>query len=282
MVLSKEVGQLRRYRFPVLLVAFTVVMLANAAIMQLVSPVVLLALPLGIGSVIAVLAGYRKLSRVVERRADIPELARVRVWSQLRRGALLGSGLFVLLILLIGMFGGWQDMSWGSIWGCLGTAGMVASVAVTEEVLFRGVLFRIMEERTGTMTALVLSSLIFGLTHSINAEATLWGVLSIALTGGMLTTAAYVATRSLWLSIGLHFAWNFTHAGIFGVALSGSADAPAGLLRTTLSGPTVLTGGTFGPEASLFALLVCVVPTVLLLRRAARTGRIQRRVQARA
>jgi membrane protease YdiL (CAAX protease family) len=280
MVRSKEVGQLRRYRFPVMLVVFTVVMLANAVVMQLVSPVVLLALPLGIGSVIAVVAGYRKLSQVVEQRADIPELAKVRVWSQLRRGAVLGSGLFVLLILLIGMFGGWQDMSWGSIWGCLGTAGVTASVAVTEEVLFRGVLFRIMEERTGTVIALVVSSLIFGLTHSINAEATLWGVLSIALTGGLLTTAAYVATRSLWLSIGLHFAWNFTHAGVFGVALSGTTEAPHGLLQTTLSGPTVLTGGTFGPEASLIALLVCVVPTVVLLRRAARTGQIQRRVTA--
>ena len=280
MVSSKEVGQLRRYRFPVLLVAFTVVMLANAVVMRLVSPVVLLALPLGIGSVIAVVAGYRTLSRVVEQRADIPELARVRVWSQLRRGALLGSGLFVLLMLLIGMFGGWQHMAWGSVWGCLGTAGMVASVAVTEEVLFRGVLFRIMEERTGTVIALILSSLIFGLTHSVNANATLWGVLSIALTGGLLMTAAYVATRSLWLSIGLHFAWNFTHAGIFGVALSGSAEAPQGLLQTTLSGPAVLTGGSFGPEASLIALLVCVVPTVVLLRRAARTGRLQRRVDA--
>ncbi|KOV87620.1 hypothetical protein ADL03_06475 [Nocardia sp. NRRL S-836] len=255
-------------------------MLANAVIMQLVSPVVLLALPLGIGSVIVVLAGYRKLSQVVEQRAEVPELAKVRVWSQLRRGALLGSGLFVLLILLIGMFGGWQDMSWGSIWGCLGTAGLTASVAVTEEVLFRGVLFRIMEERTGTVVALIVSSLIFGLTHSINAEATLWGVLSIALTGGVLTTAAYVATRSLWLPIGLHFAWNCTHAGIFGVTLSGTTEAPHGLLQTTLSGPTVLTGGTFGPEASLIALLVCVVPAVVLLRRAARTGQIRRRADA--
>ncbi|MEU4807227.1 CPBP family intramembrane glutamic endopeptidase [Actinosynnema sp. NPDC023587] len=280
MVSSKEVGQLRRYRLPLLLVTFTVVMLANAVIMQLVSPIALLALPVGVGSVLVVVAGYRKLSQVVEQRADVPELAKERVWSRLWRGALLGSGLFVLLILLIGMFGGWQDMSWGSIWGCLGTAGLVASVAVTEEVLFRGVLFRIMEERTGTVIALIASSLIFGLAHSINADATLWGVLSIALTGGLLTTAAYVATRSLWLSIGLHFAWNFTHAGIFGVALSGSAEVPNGLLQTTLSGPTVLTGGTFGPEASLIALLVCVVPSILLLRRAARTGQIQRRVKA--
>lgn len=62
---------------------------------------------------------------------------------------------------------------------------------------------------------------------------------------------AYTATRSLWLPIGLHFAWNFTESGVFGTAVSG-ADGEHGLLRTVLSGPEVLTGGTFGPEASLF------------------------------
>lgn len=276
MTRSTKAGWLRRYRFPVLLLAFTVVMLANAGIMQLVSPVALLALPVGIGSVVAVVAGYRRLSRIVEQRAEVSELAKVGVWPQLRRGALLGCGLFVVLMLLIGMFGGWQDLSWGSTWGWLGTAGVTASVAVTEEVLFRGVLFRIMEERVGTVVALVVSSLVFGLTHIINVNATLWGGVSIALTGGLLMSAAYVVTRSLWLPIGLHFAWDFTHAGIFGVALSGSGEPPRGLLRATLEGPTVLSGGTFGPEASLIALLVCLVPTVVLLRRAARSGQIQR------
>ena len=92
--------------------------------------------------------------------------------------------------------------------------------------------------------------------------------------------AAYTATRSLWLPIGLHFAWNFTHAGLFGIVVSGSNDVPDGLLRTTLSGPSVVTGGTFGPEASLMALLVCLVPTVLLPRRPSRTGKIRPRPRA--
>ncbi|MBF8184970.1 hypothetical protein ITP53_04310 [Nonomuraea sp. K274] len=82
---------------------------------------------------------------------------------------------------------------------------------------------------------------------------------------------------ALWLPIGLHFAWNFTHAGVFGVMLSGSGTPPQGLLSVTLSGPAALTGGTFGPEASLLALLVCLAPTILLVRRAARTGQIRHR-----
>ncbi|MET7336701.1 CPBP family intramembrane glutamic endopeptidase [Nonomuraea sp. NPDC005650] len=170
-----------------------------------------------------------------------------------------------------------RGLSWGSFGGFIGTAGMMASVAVAEELLFRGVLFRIVEERTGTVIALVVSAVLFGATHLVNVNATLWGALSLALTGGTMTAAAYVATRSLWLPISLHFAWNFTHAGIFGVVLSGSNLPPHGLLNATLSGPAPLTGGTFGPEASLLALLVCLGPTVVWLRRAARTGQLRPR-----
>ncbi|PZG15989.1 CPBP family intramembrane glutamic endopeptidase [Nonomuraea aridisoli] len=269
--------RLRKFRFPVLLVALFGVMVAVAGINQLVSPVPILALPVGVGLAVACVACYRRLCRTVELRPSVPELEKTGGRAQLWRGALLGSGLFTALMVLIAMFGGWQDVSWGSFGGFLGTAGMMASVAVVEELLFRGVLFRIMEERTGTVLALVVSTLLFGATHLVNANATLWGTLSIALTGGAMTTAAYVATRSLWLPIGLHFAWNFTHAGIFGVVLSGSDVAPNGLLNVTLSGPSALTGGTFGPEASLLALLVCLVPTIVLLRRAARAGQIRRR-----
>ncbi|GAB3905949.1 hypothetical protein GCM10029964_101970 [Kibdelosporangium lantanae] len=154
---------------------------------------------------------------------------------------------------------------------------MTASVAATEETLFRGVLFRMLEERTGTVIALVVSSLVFGLVHIINVNATLWGAISIGLTGGLLTSSLYVVTRSLWFPLGLHFAWDFTHSGVFGVVMSGSAEAPRGLLNTTLEGPVVLTGGAFGPEASLLVLLVAAVPTVLLLRRAAKTGQIRPR-----
>ncbi|WP_220448152.1 CPBP family intramembrane glutamic endopeptidase [Nonomuraea diastatica] len=269
--------RLRTFRFPVLLVALFGVMVAIAGINQLVSPVPILALPVGVGLAVAAVACYRWLCRTVELRPDIPELEKTDRRSQLWRGALLGSGLFTALMLLIAVFGGWQNVSWASFGGFLGTAGMMASVAVAEELLFRGVLFRIMEERIGTVIALVVSTLLFGATHLVNVNATLWGTLSIALTGGAMTTAAYVATRSLWLPISLHFAWNFTHAGIFGVMLSGSDVAPHGLLNVTLSGPAALTGGTFGPEASLLALLVCSAPTIVLLRRAARTGQIRRR-----
>jgi len=269
--------RLRRFRFPVLFASLFVVMLAVVGIDTLVAPLPLLALPVGLGLAVAGVICYLRLTRFVEVRDDVPELAPEKRWSGLGRGLLLGFGLFCAVLLLVLVFGGFDDVSWGSFAGFLGIAGMMSSVAVMEEVLFRGVLFRILEERTGTVISLVVSSLLFGATHLVNVNATPWGAMAIALTGGTMLAAAYTATRSLWFPIGLHFAWNFTHAGVFGIAVSGSEDVPNGLLRTTLSGASVVTGGSFGPEASLMALLVCLVPTTVLLRRAARNGLIRPR-----
>ncbi|MFE6922915.1 CPBP family intramembrane glutamic endopeptidase [Nocardia sp. NPDC057663] len=275
--LSTGRRRLRRFRFPVLVLVLLSVIAAFAGIDRLVAPVPALALPVGIGLAGAGVVGYRWLSRTVESRPSVPELATAGTWSWLWRGMLLGSGLFTAVMLLIAAFGGWQGLSWGSVGGFLATAGAMAAVAVAEETLFRGIVFRIVEERTGTVVALVVSALLFGAAHLVNVDATLLGTLSIAVTGGTLTAAAYVATRSLWLPIGLHFGWNFIQAGVFGVTVSGSGTASHGLLHTTLSGSSLLTGGAFGPEASLFALLVCLVPTAVLLRRAARTGQIRHR-----
>ncbi|MET0133902.1 MAG: type II CAAX endopeptidase family protein [Kibdelosporangium sp.] len=269
--------RLRTYRFPVLMLPLVVAMVAFAGVNQLVAAIPVLALLVGVGLAIAGVLGYRWLVKTVELRPEIVELAKQRKWSGLGGGALLGFGLFTALMLLIAMFGGWQDLSWGSFGGFVAAIGAMASVAVMEEVAFRGVLFRVLEQRAGTVISLVLSAVLFGAIHLFNTNATLWGALSIGLTGGTMLASAYVVTRSLWLPIGLHFGWNFTHSGVFGAVLSGSDTAPHGLLDITLSGPSALTGGTFGPEASLLALLVCLVPTVVFLRRAARTGRIQSR-----
>jgi uncharacterized protein len=270
--------RLRSFRVPVLVIALLLVTVAFDGVHRLVEPVPLLALPVGLGLAVAGVAFYQWLSRTVELRADVPELTKEGRWSGLGWGTLLGFGLFTSLMLLIAIFGGWSGLEWDSFEAFIATAGMMAGVAVIEEVLFRGVVFRILEERTGTVVAMILSSVLFGTLHLVNPHATLWGALATAMTGGVMLAAAYVATRSLWLAIGLHFAWNFTQAGIFGVVVSGS-DASHGLLNTTLSGPSTLTGGQFGPEASLFALLVCLVPIVFLLRKAVRDGQIRPRLR---
>nr|WP_233226220.1 hypothetical protein [Amycolatopsis sp. CA-126428] len=89
-------------------------------------------------------------------------------------------------------------------------------------------------------------------------------------------TAAYIATRALWMPIGLHFAWNVVEAG-FGTAVSGKSSEFGGLVHTAPAGPPALTGGSSGPEAGVAGILSCLVAAAFLLRSAIRKGRIYAR-----
>jgi membrane protease YdiL (CAAX protease family) len=123
-----------------------------------------------------------------------------------------------------------------------------------EEMLFRGILFRWLEEFGGSWAALVLTSALFGLAHIMNPNATWFSSFAIAVEAGVLLGGAYMLTRSLWFPMGLHAAWNFTQGEIFDVPVSGLGEH--GLVEAKLSGPSLLSGGQFGLEASLLALLV--------------------------
>lgn len=219
---------------------------------------------------------YRWLIRRLEDRAPA-ELRVAGARSGLRQGVLIGLGAFAVTITVIALTGGYHLDGWGSFGGALTTLGLMCCVAVTEELIFRGVVFRFLEEKGGTWAALAASGVIFGLVHLANPEATLWGAFAIAIEGGLLLAAAYAATRSLWLPIGLHLGWNMAVAGIFGTTVSGSTADLGSLLEATVTGPQALTGGAFGPEASVIAILVCLIPTVLFLRHAKSHGRLYAR-----
>jgi uncharacterized protein len=261
-------------RLIVLLVLFVLVDIVVGGIDQGLDDVPVLGLPVGVVLAALVLLAYVKAVRLIERR-DVAELARDGAAADLRRGTLIGIGLFAVSIGIIAMFGGYRA-GWGSIGVMITSFGLMCAVAAAEELIFRGVLFRIVEEMAGTWGALIVSALIFGALHLVNPDATVWGALAIAIEAGLMFGAAYAATRTLWLPIGMHLGWNFAEGGIFGVTVSGSHGTP-GLLKGTMSGSAVLTGGSFGPEASLVAILICGIPTVLFLRLAARRGRIHPR-----
>ncbi len=136
--------------------------------------------------------------------------------------------------------------------------------AAIEELLFRGVLFRLLEEWSGTWIALAVSATLFGLAHLANRGATAESALAIALEAGVLLGLAYIAARNLWLPIGLHFAWNFCEGPIFGTTVSGHAVLTSAV-TAHLDGPAWLTGGTFGPEAGIVAILTCLVASIAFL-----------------
>ena len=142
-----------------------------------------------------------------------------------------------------------------------------------EEILFRGILFRWIEEFGGSWAALFVTSALFGIAHIFNPGATWFSSFAIAVEAGLLLGGVYMLTRSLWMPIGLHAAWNFTQGPVFGVPVSGGP--PNGLLHSTLKGPTLLTGGAFGLEASLICVAIATATGLWFVWLAVRKGELR-------
>lgn len=152
-------------------------------------------------------------------------------------------------------------------WSCiLKNLFLFILVACSEEVILRGILFRMIDERFGIWWALGISALVFGLLHIMNPNATLWSSLAIAVEAGVLLAVVYKYSGSLWFPIGLHWAWNFTQGNVFGYPVSGGGAGET-IFRTTVSGPDIITGGEFGPEASIVAVALGTLLSVLFLWR---------------
>ncbi|MFY1683534.1 CPBP family intramembrane glutamic endopeptidase [Micromonospora sp. WMMD730] len=231
-----------------------------------------LTLLLGTATAVATLLAYRWVVRRTEGR-EVTELARSGAGTRIVRGAVIGFVMFAAVVVTIALLGGYHVHGMGSVTGMVGLFGFMAAAAVTEELLFRGLLFRLVEERLGTWLSLLVTGVLFGLVHLANPDASVWGATAVTIEAGFMLAACYAATRTLWVPIGLHFGWNFAAAGIFSVVVSGNGESQ-GLLDATMSGPMLLSGGDFGPEASLFTVLAGLALTVVFLGLAHRRGRI--------
>ena len=218
-----------------------------------------------------IVMAYKTYVKLVEKRVAT-ELSGTRAVQELSKGLLLGALLLSLTIGVLAALGVYR------VTGIQGWVPMLATVpafilaAVLEEVVMRGVIFRILEQWLGSWIALAISAALFGLLHLLNPGVTLLNAGAVMLEAGIMLAAAYMLTRRLWLCIGIHFAWNFTQGGIFSAAVSGGTTS--GLLQAKLIGPTWLSGGAFGAEASVVAVVVCLAAGLLLLRAARRKGQV--------
>ena len=213
---------------------------------------------------------YLSFAYFVERRL-VSELALPHMGRELGIGLLIGFGLMTACI-LIAMALGIYHIEGLDSWHNLLPTGVALSLPFFEEMVFRGIVFRILEEKLGSWMALVLASLVFGSVHMVNGGETLAGVASIALVYGPMLTAPFMLTRRLSMSIGLHGAWNYTMGKIFSISVSGVAIQ--GLINASYEGSELLTGGSAGMEGSLIGIVVGVTATVLMLILAVRRGNI--------
>jgi membrane protease YdiL (CAAX protease family) len=134
--------------------------------------------------------------------------------------------------------------------------------AASEEVLLRGYAFQALEEQWNDKAATVITAVLFGLLHAANPSsgwAAIWGIVA----PGILFGVAVLVTRRLWLPIGLHVSWNLFEGPVLGFPVSGF-QLPS-VVRTEVTGPTLWTGGRFGPEAGLLVVFACLLGIIILL-----------------
>ncbi|MFZ0869600.1 MAG: type II CAAX endopeptidase family protein [Rhodanobacter sp.] len=218
------------------------------------------------------LLGYAILVRLIERRR-MSELSPRAIPTYGLVGLISGAVLFSAVVGVLDLAGSYHvtgtdpQVDW--LPGVL-VAGIGAGIG--EEIIARGVIFRIVEEGLGTWWALLISALFFGGAHIFNPGATLWSSAAIAIEAGLLLAMIYHITRSLCACIGLHAGWNIMQGTVYGIPVSGGASK--GWLISNRTGPDWLSGGVFGAEASVVALLACSLVTLALLVVALRRGSI--------
>jgi uncharacterized protein len=221
---------------------------------------------------LAAVAGYWAYVHWYERR-DATEL-RLRPVSLLLSGAA-GFGLMAIPIAALFFVGAYDLVLFRGFSSALvGPAVLIVIAATLEELVFRCLLFRVLERSWGTWFALVVQALLFALQHlgnmaSPGASDVVVMLVSVTL-GGLLWAVVFILTRNLWATTANHAAWNFTIL-LCGVPLSGNEDwRTISPLSSRYAGPDWLTGGMFGPESSVLTIASTTLAVVLLLRVARR------------
>ncbi len=209
-----------------------------------------------------VLIAYNVLYSIYEKRT-IDETSAKRIGQNLLKGFLLGVFLQAAVIFVIFLAGGYHIESVNSVLFLIPAFTMSVGAAVFEEILLRGIIFRIMEEKLGSYIALVISAFIFGFLHLMNPNSSVLVAIGLSIQAGILLGLAYMYTRNLWFPIAIHFGWNFTLSGIFGAVVSGTGLEKT-LINAKVVGPIWITGGGFGPEGSVHATIICLIVSVIL------------------
>ena len=227
-------------------------------------------------TIVVILFTYKIFFKFSERRI-VNELSINYFLKDTLKGLFIGFIIISFVTALFYLIGFYKPLSTGHI-SILSNAFIIFSlVGILEEIVFRGIIYRITEKRLGTVRALIISSLIFGFVHMTNANFNLFSGLAIALELGLLTGIFFTFTQRLWLSIALHIGWNFSFI-FWGTIVSGATEFP-NFINSTLVGPELITGGKFGPENSIITILFSLILFIVVFSQTSKRGLIIKKVQ---
>ena len=174
----------------------------------------LINIPIFLITAVVLLLLYNLLIRYVEAN-DACKIAPRKDISSIGNGLFIGFSYFIIVTVTMSLCDYYHIKSIQFDWEKqLFSFTLFFLVAVSEEIFFRGILFRMINRRWNIWAALVISALIFGGLHIFNDNATLWSSIAIAIEAGSLLGAAYAYSKNIWLPIGIHWIWNYTQGNI--------------------------------------------------------------------
>lgn len=226
----------------------------------------LINIPIFLITAVVLLLLYNLLIRYLEDN-DACKIAPRRDISSIGNGLFIGFSYFIIVTVTMSLCGYYHIKSIQFDWEKqLFSFTLFFLVAVSEEIFFRGILFRMINRRWNIWAALVISALIFSGLHILNDNATLWSSIAIAIEAGSLLGAAYAYSKNIWLPIGIHWIWNYTQGNILGFPVSGE-DNVTSIITPEISGPQWLTGGSFGAEASVISAVIGLPISLWFIRK---------------
>ena len=220
---------------------------------------------------VALIATYFLMVRFGERRA-VPELGLRRAPFDLAGGIAVGAAVMAAIVAVLWSFG-WVTIETKSVQAVsLALRDSVRS-GVLEELVLRLIFFRLLWRAFCIWPALIVAPLAFGALHLANPDSSLFAAACLV-AGEGIGIGLYLITGRIWAAVGMHAAWNFTQGWIFGAVVSGTSTIAGGPLelRPVAGVPGVQSGGGFGPEASIAALIISLAASIILLGWAWRRG----------
>ena len=221
------------------------------------------ALTVAIAEAFIAATGYIFLFRIYDKR-PIHELSASTFFNNATVGFLTGVALQSLFILVIYLTGTFLIVNINPVSTLISPFAFALTAGFVAEIIMIGIVFRLLEQQTGTVIALFIFIILFAILHINVKGATLISISATAMQAGLLLPAAYVYSRTLWLPIFLHFGWDFAEPGIFG-GINPSASLTQGLLTSKIAGNSLFTGGETGPQDSLSSLLLCLLSGLIFL-----------------
>ena len=224
-------------------------------------------------SFVALLLLYAAFVRIIERR-PVREVSPRGAPAELGAGILIALGLIGIMALILSATRCYRIEETGPAIVLLNAFFLFGFGAFMQELFFSVMLFRLVEEWLGTAAGIVIIAATFALMHLINSNATVWSTVALML-GELLLVGAFIYTRRLWLVWGIHWGWNFFQDGVLGMPNSGITSLPS-WIKAAITGPSWLTGGTQGIEASVIALMLTLLVAAIVLKRAIGAGQTVR------